>query len=114
MRIETGRGVLTLDLKTDNGRVTAATVDMGPPVLDLAKIPVDAQWLGATANVRVFQIPMGTTVGMPATFVSMGNPHAVIYVEDVKTVDLERIGPTIERHKAFPKRINVHVVQVHS
>jgi len=114
MRVETGRGVLTLDLKTDNGRVTAATVNMGPPVLDLPKVPVDAQWLGATGNVRVFQIPMGTSLGMPATFVSMGNPHAVIYVEDVKKVDLEKVGPMIENHKAFPRRINVHFVQVHS
>jgi diaminopimelate epimerase len=114
MRIETGRGVLTLNLKTDNGKVAAVTVNMGPPVLDLPKIPVDAQWLGATANVRVFQIPMGTSLGMPATFVSMGNPHAVIYVDDVKKIDLEKIGPMIENHKAFPRRINVHFVQVHS
>src|SRR5262249_23691333 len=77
-------------------------------------IPVDTRWLGATDNVRVFQIPMGTSLGMPATFVSMGNPHAVIYVEDVKKIDLEKIGPVIETHKAFPRRINVHFVQVHS
>lgn len=117
MLVETGRGVLSLALKTDNeggGKVIAATVNMGPPVLDLPKIPVDAQWLGATANVRVWQIPMGTSLGMPATFVSMGNPHAVIYVEDVAKVELEKIGPLIERHKAFPRRINVHFVQVRS
>ena len=114
MLIETGRGVLSLALKTDNGKVISATVNMGPPVLDLPKIPVDAQWLGATANVRVFQIPMGTSLGMPATFVSMGNPHAVIFVDDVAKIDLEKIGPTIERHKAFPRRINVHFVQVQS
>jgi diaminopimelate epimerase len=114
MKIETGNGVLSLALKTDNGKVTAVTVNMGPPILDLPKIPVDTQWLGATDNVRVFQIPVGTTLGMPATFVSMGNPHAVIFVEDVAAIDLNRIGPTLERHKAFPKRINVHFVQVHS
>jgi len=51
---------------------------------------------------------------MPATIVSMGNPHAVIFTDDVKKIDLERIGPTLERHKAFPRRINVHFVQVHS
>jgi diaminopimelate epimerase len=53
-------------------------------------------------------------LGLPATFVSLGNPHAVIYVEDVAKIDLAAIGPTIERHKAFPRRINVHFVQVHS
>ena len=45
---------------------------------------------------------------------SMGNPHAVIYAPDVSKVELERLGPPIERHGAFPRRINVHWVQVHS
>jgi diaminopimelate epimerase len=44
----------------------------------------------------------------------MGNPHVVFYVEDVDAIELERIGPTIETHRAFPNRINVHFVQVHS
>jgi diaminopimelate epimerase len=57
---------------------------------------------------------MGTSIGLPATFVSMGNPHAVIFTDDVQKIDLEHIGPTLERHKAFPRRINVHFVQVHS
>jgi diaminopimelate epimerase len=114
MRIETGRGILSLDLKIDNGKVVAATVNMGPPILDLEKIPVDPQWLGATGNVRVFQVPMGTSLGIAATFVSMGNPHLITYVDDVKKVDLEKIGPVLENHKAFPRRINVHFVQVHS
>jgi diaminopimelate epimerase len=123
MKVETGRGVLTLELHLTDEKVTTVTVNMGPPVLDLPKIPVDVQWLGATDNVRVFLIPGGTvagagggemSVGMPATFVSMGNPHAVIFVEDVHKVDLEKFGPLIECHKAFPRRVNVHVVQVHS
>jgi diaminopimelate epimerase len=87
---------------------------MGPPILDLEKIPVDRQWLGATDNVRIFQVPMGTSLGVQATFVSMGNPHAVIYVEDVSKIDLEKIGPLLENHKAFPRRMNIHFVQIHS
>ena len=114
MKIETGRGVLSLQLQVEGEKVASATVNMGPPVLDLPKIPVDTQWLGATDNVRLFHIPVGTSIGMPATFVSMGNPHAVIFVDDVKKIDLEHLGPTLERHKAFPRRINVHFVQVHS
>ena len=115
MKIETGRGVLTLELQTGaDGRVQSATVNMGPPILDLEAIPVDRQWLGATGHVRVFHIPIGTSLGVEATFVSMGNPHAVIFVPDVRTVDLEKIGPTLEKHKAFPRRMNVHFVQVHS
>lgn len=46
------------------------------------------------------------------TFVSMGNPHAVSYVDDVKAIDVERFGPWIEHHYAFPRRINMHWVQV--
>jgi diaminopimelate epimerase len=114
MKIETGNGILSVDLKVDAGKVSAVTVNMGPPILDLEKIPVDAKWLGATDNVRVFHIPAGTSLGVAATFVSMGNPHAVIYVDDVKSVDLNKIGPTLERHQAFPRRINVHFVQVHA
>jgi diaminopimelate epimerase len=115
MRVETGRGVLTLEVRTgEDGKVQEVTVNMGAPILDLEKVPVDRQWLGATEHVRVFQVPMGTSLGVQAVFVSMGNPHAVIFVEDVGVVDLERVGPVLEKHKAFPRRMNVHFVQVHS
>jgi diaminopimelate epimerase len=115
MRVETGRGVLTLELRTGaKGKVEEVTVNMGAPILDLEKVPVDRQWLGATEHVRVFQVPMGTSLGVQAVFVSMGNPHAVIFVEDVGAVDLEKAGPVLEKHKAFPRRMNVHFVQVHS
>ncbi len=114
MRIETGHGILPVELMVEKGKVRAVTVNMGEPIFDLPKIPVDAQWLGATENVRVFQVPMGTSLGVRATFVSMGNPHAVIYVDDVQKIDLATIGPVLEHHKAFPRRMNVHFVQVHS
>jgi diaminopimelate epimerase len=114
MRVETGRGVLALDLHIENGKVHTITVNMGPPILDLEKIPVDAKWLGATDNVRIFQIPMGTSLGVRGTFVSMGNPHVVVYVDNVDDVDLEKVGPVLENHKAFPRRMNVHFVQIHS
>lgn len=115
MRVETGRGVLTLEVRAGaDGKVREVTVNMGAPILDLEKVPVDRQWLGATEHVRIFQVPMGTSLGVQAVFVSMGNPHAVIFVEDVGAVDLERVGPVLEKHKAFPRRMNVHFVQVHS
>ena len=114
MKIETGRGVLSVELAVQAGKVQAATVNMGPPILDLEKIPVDAKWVGATANVRAFHVPMGTSLGVQATFVSMGNPHAIIYVNDVAKVDLANVGPVLETHKAFPRRMNIHFVQVHS
>jgi diaminopimelate epimerase len=114
MLIETGRGVLSVALEIVNGKAATATVNMGSPILDLPKIPVDTQWLGATDNVRGVHIPMGTSLGVQATFVSVGNPHAIIFVEDVKAVDLEKVGPLLEHHKAFPRRMNIHFVQVHS
>jgi len=115
MKIETGRGVLSLQLHLGNdGKVETVTVNMDRPILDLEKIPVDAKWVGATGHPRIFQVPMGTSLGVQATFVSMGNPHAVIYVEDVSKIDLAKVGPALETHKAFPHRINVHFVQMHS
>lgn len=117
MKVETGRGVLTLALTVENDRVRQVTVNMGEPILDLEKIPVEVKWLGATGHPREFLIPVaGAAAGfaMPATFVSMGNPHAVIFAPEVGKIDLASIGPKIEKYDAFPRRVNVHFVQVHS
>jgi len=130
MKVETGRGVLTISLEIDaaTDKVRSATVNMGQPILDLPLIPVDAEWLAQTGHPHEYQIVLdpekrgntargeggkgGITHGIPATFVSMGNPHAVIFTPDVKAVDLEKIGPQLEHHHAFPRRMNVHFVQV--
>ena len=101
MRVQTGRGVLTLHFTTDAaGKVDTVSVEMGEPILDLPRVPVDEGKLDAMLA--------------GATFVSMGNPHAVLFVDDVAAVDVERLGPVLEHHAAFPRRINVHWVQVHS
>ena len=126
LKVETGRGVLTIALDVAAGKVKAATVNMGPPILEMAQIPVDTKWLARTGHDYEYQIALssgatkaagggrteGPTHGIPATFVSMGNPHAVIFSPDVAKVDLEKIGPQLERHKAFPRRMNVHFVQI--
>jgi len=114
MRVETGRGVLSLALKTDaRNKVEQVTVNMSPPILDLAKIPVDREKVVAGAREHEFRLSMAQGNELvDATFVSMGNPHAVIYTPDVKSLDLARIGPPLENHKAFPRRMNVHWVQV--
>ncbi len=113
MRIETGAGVLALQY-TVNGRgaVETVTVDMGEPILDLPAIPVDAKQLdGSEESTHRFTVDRESLV---ATFVSMGNPHAVIFVDDAARIDLSRLGQRIETHPAFPQRINVHFVQVTS
>ena len=100
IRVETGRGVLIIVMKVVEGAVREATVDMGAPIRAPERIPVDESKL--TDELRV------------ATFVSMGNPHAVFFVDDVRQLDLNVMGPRVERHPAFPNRTNAHWVQVHS
>ena len=114
MRVETGRGVLSLALKTDaRNKVERVTVNMSPPILDLPQIPVDREKVVAGSREHEYRLSMAQGNELvDATFVSMGNPHAVIYTPDVKGLDLARIGPPLESHKAFPRRMNVHWAQV--
>lgn len=108
IRVETDRGVLPIDLTLDpSGRVAAARVDMGEPILDPRRIPV------ALDGARVVGVPIPLGAQMPVlTAVSMGNPHAVFFVDDLEMVPLIDVGPKLERHPLFPERINVHFVQV--
>lgn len=115
MRIQTGRGVLSLDYTLDEaGKVSNVTVDMGEPILELAAIPVLTDQLAqvATDGGRI-HICEYEGVRFPMVFVSMGNPHAVIFVQDIGSINLAAIGPALERHPAFPKRMNIHFVHVH-
>lgn len=114
MRVETGRGVLTLQLQIEEGRVRRVTVDMGSPILELAKIPVDGRWVSAGEAAHQYDFRVGEMGISGATFVSMGNPHVVIFAEGIGEIDLSRAGPAIERFKAFPNRINVHWVEIQS
>lgn len=101
MRIQTGNGVLSLSYTLDAaGQVETVAVDMGVPILDLPAIPVDAAKLDARLD--------------NAVFVSMGNPHAVIYVEDDAEFVQPARGAELERHPAFPNRMNIHFVRVKS
>ncbi len=108
MRIETAAGVKSLDLALgEGGKVSAATVDMGPPILDPSQIPVNIP------QKRIVDLPIrASKFAFKMTCVSMGNPHAVIFVEDVAAVPLPDVGPELENHPLFPQRINVHFVQV--
>ncbi len=110
MRVETGAGVKTIELHLDDsGRVASATVDMGEPILDPPTIPVNIP------QQRVVDLPVRTSKrAFKMTCISMGNPHAVMFVDDVAGVPLEQVGPELENHPLFPRRINAHFVQVHS
>jgi diaminopimelate epimerase len=102
-----------LALQTKGGKVEQVTVNMDQPILDLPQIPVDREKVVAGAREHEYKLSMAQGNELvEATFVSMGNPHAVIFTGDVKSLDLARIGPPLEHHKAFPRRMNVHWAQV--
>lgn len=105
--VETLAGIKYLDLTVEDGKVKLVKVDMGSPELVPANIPIVAD------GDRVIDEPInvnGTEYRM--TGVSMGNPHAVVYVEDVKGLDIETIGPVFENHERFPNRVNTEFVKV--
>ena len=115
MKVQTGRGVLTLALDVHEGKARRVTVNMGEPILPLAEVPVDAGKVVKADHAHEYRLSMAAGDELlTATFVSMGNPHAVIFTPDVKSIDLDRLGPLVERHPAFPRRINAHWVTVHS
>ena len=108
VRVETKAGVKAIRVALDeNGKVNSARVDMGEPGLTRAEIPMTGPADERCVNERLNVL--GETLEI--TCVSMGNPHVVIYVPDVPAVDLEKLGPAIENHEAFPERTNVHVVE---
>lgn len=106
--IETGRGVLTVGLAVDDqGNVGTVCVNMGQPILEPARIPVHI------SGQRIIDQPVEVQgIALRMTCLSMGNPHAVFFADDVYAIDLDRLGPVIEHHPPFPNRSNVHFVQV--
>ena len=105
--VETLAGIKYLDLTVEDGKVKLVKVDMGSPELVPENIPIVAD------GNRVIDEPInvnGTEYRM--TGVSMANPHAVVYVEDVKGLDIETIGPAFENHERFPNRVNTEFVKV--
>jgi diaminopimelate epimerase len=119
LKVETGRGILTLHLDLKGGKVERVTVDMGEPILAADQIPTT---LPSPRIVDYADFPFPDASGWAKecgldpriTCVSMGNPHVVAYCRDVVRVPLEQIGPKIETASVFPRRINVHFVQVKS
>lgn len=126
MKIQTGAGVLSLDY-TLNGRgeVDQVTVDMGEPILEPAAIPIA---LPKPAPQQVVNFPLGKFVRFEdptdwmddcglepkMTCVSMGNPHMILFCRRVKAVPVAAVGPKIERQSIFPRRVNLHFVEVRS
>ena len=107
LNIETGNGILTVGLVVDDrDKVQKVCVNMGQPILVPKDIPVNMP--GETIVEQPIEI-LGRE--LPMTCVSMGNPHAIFFCENVELIELEKLGPAIENHTLFPNRINVHFVQ---
>ena len=109
VRVKTVNSVIELRM-LDDGRVT---VDMGAPVFDLSAIPFDPAGLQPQASGPWQQWPMPVeAASVPVAVLSMGNPHAVLLVDDVDTAPVTVLGPLIERHPCFPRKVNVGFLQV--
>ena len=105
--LETKAGIKYLKLFTENGKVTRVTVNMGEAILTPQLIPVD--YTGEEFINKVISVD-GTEYAI--TCVSMGNPHAVVYMDDIENLDIETLGPKFELHQIFPKRTNTEFVKV--
>jgi diaminopimelate epimerase len=114
LKLETGRGVLTVDLDVTHGKATKVRVNMGEPILLSERIPTTLPGdppINASVTIRERAFAM--------TCVSMGNPHATMYVGDEFFTTSGRdlvadYGPLVEHASVFPRRINAHFVKVHS
>ncbi|MCX7747416.1 MAG: diaminopimelate epimerase [Clostridia bacterium] len=107
IKVETLAGIKVLDMTVVEGKVTLVKVDMGEPILIPKNIPVNSELERfisepVEVNGEVFKV----------TCVSMGNPHAVTYVDDVTKFPLEVIGPKMETHCLYPRKINAEFVEV--
>ncbi len=105
--VESGAGIKYLTLFVENKKVEQVRVDMGEPILEPAQIPVLAD------GDKVVDEPIevcGKTWNM--TCVSMGNPHAVVFVDNVADFEIEKYGPHFEKHERFPKRTNTEFVEI--
>lgn len=105
--VDTKSGVKYLDLTVEQGKVKEVRVNMGAPVLDAEKIPM----IFPKSPVVSQPLNVGQEI-YEVTAVSMGNPHAVVYMDDVKHLDIEKIGPGFEKHKAFPEGVNTEFVRI--
>lgn len=107
--VETGAGILRPEVMVVQGRVVEVRVDMGEPRLQREEIP-----MAGSPGERVVEQPLRLDgLELRVTAVSMGNPHCLIFVDDLREVDLLRLGPLVENHPVFPRRTNVEFLQVH-
>ncbi len=105
--LETNSGIKYLTLFPENGKVEYVEVDMGKAVIVPKEIPVMAE------GESFISVPVEVgDIEYKITCVSMGNPHAVVYLDNIADLELEKMGPLFENHKLFPDRINTEFIEV--
>ena len=105
--VNTKSGIKYLDLTIENEKAVQVRVNMGAPILEASRIPV------VSTKERVINEPVFVDgKEYHITAVSMGNPHAVTYIDDVKGLEIDKIGPKFENHEMFPDRVNTEFVKV--
>ena len=108
--VETGAGLLHLQIQVGpDSKAATVRVDMGEPVLIPALVPTTLG--GGDAPVVNIPLDLGEQT-IYVTTVSVGNPHAVTFVDDVKSYPIETVGPLVESHPAFPRRINTEFIEI--
>lgn len=107
MLVETRGGVKKLLLNAKNGKLTSIKVDMGLATFNPREIPMKTD-----EDEFMNKVLIVDNKPFSMTILSVGNPHAVIFTENLKNVNLNEIGPLIENHEAFPERINAHFVHI--
>ena len=114
IRIETLSGIKTIDLTVKDGKVRLANVDMGMPVLLSQGVnrELTPEVRKEIADSEIWEVLDVQDKEMSMIHISMGNPHAVFFVDDVDNIEIEKIGPAIEPHPRFPDRTNVDFVQI--
>jgi diaminopimelate epimerase len=109
VRVDTLAGIKIVQVHAEGDRAVAVTVDMGAPIFDPDRIPTT---LGDGKEAVEVPLLLDGVGRLTVTAVSMGNPHCVLFVDDVASFPVEQVGPKIEHHPAFPRRTNVEFVQV--
>lgn len=105
--VETLSGIKTLVLHVEDGKVKTVRVDMGRPIILAKDIPVNSE------NEKVINEPITVDGNIyRITCVSMGNPHAITFVDDTDHLEIEKIGPKFENHQIFPDRVNTEFIQI--
>jgi diaminopimelate epimerase len=106
LNVETLAGIKQTQLLTNNGEVKSVTVDMGKPSFNRSSIPMLGKGTCINEKLKIDDETYSVTC------LSLGNPHCVIFVDDVKAFPVQHVGSKIETHKIFPKRINVGFVEI--